>query len=52
MRLYDYFFEEGHLCLVCELMGEDLRSYVRKHQSAVNLDEIRKYAISMFMGLH
>ena len=33
-------------------MGEDLRSYVRKHQSEVGLDEIRKYAIYMFMSLH
>ncbi len=33
-------------------MGEDLRSYVRKHQSTVTLDEIKKYAICMFMSLH
>lgn len=52
MKIYDYFFEAGHLCLVCELMGEDLRSYVRKHQNTVTLDEIKKYAISMFMCLH
>lgn len=52
MKIFDYFFEDGHLCLVCELMAEDLRSYVRKHQHTVNLDEIKKYAISMFMSLH
>lgn len=33
-------------------MAEDLRSYVRKHQNTVSLDEIKKYAISMFMSLH
>ena len=33
-------------------MGEDLRSYVRKHHSEIKLDDIKKYAISMFMSLH
>jgi serine/threonine-protein kinase PRP4 len=52
MKIHEYFFEHGHLCLVCELMGEDLRSYVRKHQNTVTLDEIKKYAICMFMSLY
>jgi serine/threonine protein kinase len=48
----DYFHESGHLFLVMELMGADLRSYVRKNQDKVSLANLRSYAISMFMGLH
>lgn len=38
--------------LVAELMGPDLRSFVRKNQDKITLDNIRQYAISMFMSLH
>lgn len=48
----DYFHEHGHLFLVMELMGADLRSYVRKNQDKVSLANLRTYAIAMFMGLH
>ena len=35
--LRDFFFEEGHLFLVAELMGPDLRSWLRKNQDKVSL---------------
>jgi serine/threonine protein kinase len=50
--LRDFFFEEGHLFLVAELMGPDLRSYIHKNQDKISLDNIRQYAIAMFMALH
>ena len=31
------FREDGHLFIVSELMGEDLRSFTRKHQDRVGL---------------
>lgn len=33
-------------------MGPDLRSYVRKNQDKITLENIKNYAISMFMSLH
>lgn len=48
----DYFYEEGHLFLNAELMGPDLRSFVRKNQDKITLESIKQYAISMFMSLH
>jgi serine/threonine-protein kinase PRP4 len=50
--LRDFFFEEGHLFLVAELMGPDLRSWVRKNQDKVSLESIRQYGIAMFLSLH
>jgi serine/threonine-protein kinase PRP4 len=37
---------------VAELMGPDLRSWVRKNQDKVSLDSIRQYGISFFLSLH
>ena len=50
--MYDYFHEDGHLFLVCELLGPDLRGYTRKNQDKIALEHIRQYAISMFLSLH
>jgi serine/threonine protein kinase len=33
-------------------MGPDLRSYIHKNQDKISLDNIRQYAIAMFMSLH
>jgi hypothetical protein len=33
-------------------MGPDLRSFVRKNQDKITLENIRQYGISMFMSLH
>ena len=52
MNMFDYFHEEGHLFLVCELLGPDLRSYTRKNQDKIALEHIRQYGIAMFMSLH
>ena len=52
MKMFDYFHEDDHLFLVCELLGSDLRSYTRKNQDKIALEHIRKYAISMFLSLH
>ena len=52
VSMFDYFHEDGHLFLVCELMGPDLRSYTRKNQDKIALEHIRQYGISMFMSLH
>jgi hypothetical protein len=37
MKIYDYFHEDGHLFLVCELLGADLRTYTRKNQDKIAL---------------
>lgn len=37
---------------MAELMGPDLRSFVRKNQDRITLDNIKQYGISMFMVLH
>ena len=50
MEVYDFFFEQGHLCLVCELLSIDLRAFAHKKQPT--LDDIRLYAISMFLISH
>jgi len=34
------------------MMGEDLRSYVRKHQNEITLEKIKQFTISIFMSLH
>ena len=48
--MFDFFNEEEHLCLVCELLGLDLRSYA--HKKSITLEEVRIFAISMFITLH
>ena len=50
MKVYDHFTESGHLCLVCELLSTDLNSYIHKKQPT--LDDIRLFAISMFLISH
>ena len=50
MKIHDYFAEQGHLCLVCELLGMDLRTYA--HKKSLNLEDIRIFAISMFIISH
>ena len=35
--VFDYFHEEGHLFLVCQLMGPDLRTYTSKNQDKIAL---------------
>ena len=41
MKMTDYFHEDGHLFLVCELLGPDLRSFTRKNQDKIALEHIR-----------
>jgi serine/threonine-protein kinase PRP4 len=50
MKMYDYFHHDGHLCLVCELLSLDLRSYTQK--KSVSLEDIRLYAVAMFLTIH
>lgn len=50
MKIHDYFAEEGHLCLVCQLLSIDLRTYA--HKKSLNLEDIRIFAISMFIISH
>lgn len=52
ISMSDYFHEDGHLFLVCELMGPDLRSFTHRNQNKITLENIKQYAISMFMSLH
>lgn len=33
-------------------MGPDLRSWVRKNQDKVSLENIRQYGIAMFLSMH
>jgi len=37
MGVFDYFHEDGHLFLVVELMGPDLRTFTRKNQDKITL---------------
>ena len=48
--MYNYFVEEGHLCLVCELLSIDLRTFA--HKKTLTLEDIRIFAISMFIISH
>ena len=41
VETYECFYESGHLCLVVELLGSDLRSYCHKNQSKITLSLIR-----------
>lgn len=50
MKVYDIFEEQGHLCIVCELLSMDLRSFSHKVQPT--LADIRVYAIGMILISH
>ena len=50
MAVSDYFIQDGHLCLVCEVLSIDWRSFI--HRKQPSLDDIRLYAISMFLIAH
>lgn len=50
MKVYDMFHHEGHLCIVCELLSTDLRTFTHKKQPT--LADIRLYAIGMMLISH
>jgi serine/threonine-protein kinase PRP4 len=41
---------KSHYCIVFELLGTDIRA--RISEKLFSLDEIKKYAIQLFIGLH
>ena len=47
------FVHRGHLCLVFELLGMDLRAASKlRHTKPLDLETVKEYAIQMFIGLH
>lgn len=50
MKVHDMFVYQGHLCIVCELLSTDLRSFSHKKQPT--LADIRLYAIAMMLISH
>lgn len=50
MRVHNMFEEAGHLCIACELLATDLRTFGHKKQPT--LADIRLYATGMMLISH
>jgi serine/threonine protein kinase len=50
MKVYDMFEVSGHLAILCEFLGMDLRSF--SHRKKATLADIRTYAIGMILIWH
>jgi hypothetical protein len=50
MKVYDEFMVNGHLAIICELLGIDLRTF--SHRKQPTLADIRIYAVGMILIWH